>query len=330
MPGRPTIVRPLDTPRLDAAKRGVATQMGQVLNRAGAQCNWQLLAALYAVVGALSGLGRLAYRGAIARLFAQMRTYAGVESWCSRAGGGPPIGAGRRVIPDAGWSSKRAGAGRFGVGDRGIVTAPRTRRGRDSKARIVAAAAGLMYERGVTATSVEDVLKASGAGKSQFYHYFASREELVAEVLRHQLAVVLEEQGRFRLDTWDGIREWLHAMVLAQEARRRFLGCPLGSLAGEVLEQGDLLRRTAADAFVRWEGVLAEGLGALKSQGLLRRDVDLQALAESTIATLQGGYLLSSAKRDIAAMRNAAGAALRLLDSYAAEAPLPTRRERPG
>ena len=176
-----------------------------------------------------------------------------------------------------------------------------------------------MYERGVTATSVEDVLRKSGAGKSQFYHYFPSREELVAEVLRHQLALVLEEQERFRLDTWDGIQEWFETMVSAQQGRRRFLGCPLGSLAGEVLQQGDLLRETAAKAFARWQGALVEGLAGLQAASSLRGDVDLEALAESTIATLQGGYLLSSATREITALRRATDTALRLLQSYAPE-----------
>ena len=174
-----------------------------------------------------------------------------------------------------------------------------------------------MYERGVTATSIEDVLTKSGAGKSQFYHYFSSREALIAEVLRHQLALVLEEQKRFRLDTWDGIREWFEAMVLEQQTRRRFLGCPLGSLAGEVLQQGDLLRETAADAFACWQQALVEGLVALQAAGLLREDVDLREVAESTIATLQGGYLLSSATQEIAPLRRATHAALRLLQSYA-------------
>jgi len=197
------------------------------------------------------------------------------------------------------------------------MTEPKTARGRQAKARIVAAAAGLMYERGVTATSVEDVLTTAGAGKSQFYHYFSSREELVAEVLRHQLSLVLEEQGRFRLDTWEGIDAWLESMVLAQQTRRRFLGCPLGSLAAEVLESGDLLRRTAAGAFDRWEATLAEGLATLRSQGRLRSDADVHALAQATVAILQGGYLLSSIKRDITAMRRAVVVARQHLRSSA-------------
>jgi len=72
---------------------------------------------------------------------------------------------------------------------------PTTRRGKDTKGRIVELAAALMYERGVSATSIEDILAASGTGKSQFYHYFSSKEELIAEVLRHQLQQVLQEQS---------------------------------------------------------------------------------------------------------------------------------------
>jgi len=193
---------------------------------------------------------------------------------------------------------------------------PRTRRGRESKARIVAAAASLMYERGVTTTSVDDVLHASGAGKSQFYHYFSGKEQLVGEVLRHQLELVLEEQSRFRLDTWEGIHAWFDALVKMQQTRRRFLGCPLGSIAGEVIEHGDRLREAAAQAFIRWESALAQGLETMRAQGLLRKRSDPQALAETTIATVQGGYLLSSAKRDIASMRNAVAAARRDLESF--------------
>ena len=45
---RGTIVRPLDTPRLTAAASGVSRKMGGVLNRASAQWEPRLLAALYA------------------------------------------------------------------------------------------------------------------------------------------------------------------------------------------------------------------------------------------------------------------------------------------
>ncbi len=199
---------------------------------------------------------------------------------------------------------------------------PITRRGKLTKGRIVELAAELMYERGVSATSIEDILTASGTGKSQLYHYFSSKEELVAEVLRHQLQQVLQQQSLFHLDTWEGISAWFQAMVDMQQDQRSYRGCPLGSIVSEVVDQGEPLRSQAADAFTRWESALVEGLRTMQARGLLRDDADPYALAESTIAVLQGGYLLSATKRDTRPMRNALAAALGQLKSSA-----PTSKE---
>jgi len=202
------------------------------------------------------------------------------------------------------------------------MSEPITRRGKVTKGRIVELAAALMYQRGVSATSIEDILTASGTGKSQLYHYFSSKEELVAEVLRHQLQQVLQQQSLFHLDTWEGISAWFQAMVDMQQDQRSYRGCPLGSIVSEVVDQGEPLRSQAADAFTRWESALVEGLRTMQARGLLRDDADPYALAESTIAVLQGGYLLCSTKRDIRPMRNALAAALGQLKSSA-----PTSKE---
>jgi TetR/AcrR family transcriptional repressor of nem operon len=193
---------------------------------------------------------------------------------------------------------------------------PTTRRGKDTKGRIVELAAALMYERGLSATSIDDILAASGTGKSQFYHYFSSKEQLVAEVLWHQLDLVLDEQNLFPLDTWEGISAWFQATADMQQNQRGYRGCPLGSIAGQLLDQSDFLRSRAADAFTRWESFLANGLRTMQATGLLRGDADPNALAEATIAVLQGGYLLSATKRDIRPMRNALAMALNQLRSY--------------
>lgn len=198
----------------------------------------------------------------------------------------------------------------------GLMSAPRTPRGRATKERIVGVAAALMYKRGVSAVSLDDVLLASGAGKGQFYHYFSNRQELVAEVMRHQLDQVLREQKLFELDTWEGIHAWLEALVGMQQNQRGFRGCPLGVIASVVVEHGDVLRRSAADAFALWESSVSAGLRLLQANGLLRTDADPDALAETAIALLQGGYLLSSVKRNVRPMRSAVDAAEKHLESF--------------
>src|ERR1051325_6216845 len=54
-----------------------------------------------------------------------------------------------------------------------------TARGAKTRARIVAAAADLMYVKGVGATTLDDVLAASGVSKSQLYHHFDGKDALV-------------------------------------------------------------------------------------------------------------------------------------------------------
>ena len=68
---------------------------------------------------------------------------------------------------------------------------PRTGRGRASRERIVERAAELFAERGVAGTSLDDVLAAAGAGKSQLYHYFSGREELEEAAVGRRCTQVL-------------------------------------------------------------------------------------------------------------------------------------------
>jgi len=165
-----------------------------------------------------------------------------------------------------------------------------------------------MYERGVRATAVEDVLRASSSGKSQFYHYFSSKDELVAAVLEYQLANVLGELGGFRVDTWGGLRAWFEALLAGQE-QRRFQGCPVGSMALELSTYGPELQHRVADALTRWEGVLADAFSSMKARRLLGSSARPALLAETTLANVQGGYLLSTARHDIRPMRSALDAA---------------------
>jgi len=173
-----------------------------------------------------------------------------------------------------------------------------------------------MYDRGVATTSVDDVLAAAGVGKSQFYHYFSTKTELVAAVLQHQLGWVLHELRRFDVATWDGIQDWLTSIVVRQEERGFFGGCPLGSIVAEVADRDERLQTVAAAAFARWEGELAAGLRTLQEAGQLRADADPEALAEEALASIQGGYLLAMTKREARPMRNTLAAAFARLRSY--------------
>ena len=194
---------------------------------------------------------------------------------------------------------------------------PGTERGRETKVRIVEAAARLMHMQGVDATSLDQILAESGTGKGQMYHYFSTKTDLVEAVLHHQLQRVLADQRRFDIANWDGIEHWLDSMLQAHAQHGFRGGCPLESLIAQVVDRDDRLRVVAAQAFSLWVDNLAAGLGTLQNRGELRDDADPQRLAEEAMATIQGGYLLSTMKRDAQTMRYALEATFERLGFHA-------------
>ncbi|AWG69333.1 TetR/AcrR family transcriptional regulator [Mycobacteroides abscessus] len=82
---------------------------------------------------------------------------------------------------------------------------PATAHGRRTRAAIVDAAAQMMYQKGVAATSLDDILAASSTGKSQLYHYFKDRSDLVKAVVERQTELVLAAQPTLsQIDSMEG------------------------------------------------------------------------------------------------------------------------------
>src|SRR6187431_2809407 len=95
--------------------------------------------------------------------------------------------------------------------------APRriTARGAATRARILAAANQLMYERGVAATTLAHVRAASSTSKSQLYQHFADKDALVNEVIAQRGEDVLgpQRQRLQRVDSFRGLELWRDDLV---------------------------------------------------------------------------------------------------------------------
>src|SRR5258707_3618391 len=80
-----------------------------------------------------------------------------------------------------------------------------TPKGEQSRQRIVAAAARLMFDGGVSGTTIEGVRAAAGVSSSQVYHYFKDKKALVVAVIEHQTETIVggQEPMLAALDTLD-------------------------------------------------------------------------------------------------------------------------------
>lgn len=201
-----------------------------------------------------------------------------------------------------------------------MTETPRTANGRATRKRIVAAAAALIRERGVAETSLEDVIDRAGVSKSQLYLYFPGRAALLREVVAHNAELVLfaQEPHLSSLKSWKAVRAWLDALVELQVAAGARGGCPIGSLVGQLAEADKQTRETLADAFDRWEEPLRRGLRSMQEHGKLDRRADPDQLATATLATIQGGLVLTQSRRDPGQLATAVEAAYAHLRTHAA------------
>jgi len=195
---------------------------------------------------------------------------------------------------------------------------PTTERGRRTRQRIVTAAAEVVSERGALGASLDEVGARAAASRSQLYHYFDDKTDLVRAVAQTTNDVVLGAQEDLfaSLGTWVGLVRWADALAAVQEQRGGTGGCPIANLLGQLGERDDGIRAVLADGFDRWEASIRAGLTAMIDSGELRADADPEWLAASTLASLQGGLVLSQARRDPRPLRRALDGALSLIAAY--------------
>ena len=147
------------------------------------------------------------------------------------------------------------------------TTGVRQRKRTETQARIAEAAARLATERGISATTVDDIAAAAGIGRATFFRYFSSKELAIAtglsDVGAHVLADVIS-QTPDDLGPLEAIR-----------AAYALLGQDFDQLRPMFLEQAELSRSSSVlfawtlHLYVDWETAIAEAVAP--------RFVDLQS-----------------------------------------------------
>ncbi len=174
-----------------------------------------------------------------------------------------------------------------------------TRKGEATRERILTAAADLMFENGVSRTTVDDVQKRAGVSPGQLYHYFEDKDRLVRAVINYQSEVTLDSQQPMldQLNSMSALRAWRDRVVDIQREANCEGGCRLGSMASELSKSDDTARSELANGFARWESLIRAGLHDMKTRGALRADADPDRLSVSLLAALEGGILLTVLRR---------------------------------
>lgn len=160
---------------------------------------------------------------------------------------------------------------------------------------ILESAGRLLRSRGIVGARVADVMQGAGLTVGGFYAHFASKDELVSEVL-HRLGAEYRERLFTNIDEkppGDRVTVVLKRYLSAAHRDASDQGCPFPAIVGEVATTAPEQR----DALGEEIGALIERLASLMPQ---RPDQKTRTIAIGLVALMIGGLSLSRALRGTA------------------------------
>jgi TetR/AcrR family transcriptional regulator, transcriptional repressor for nem operon len=204
-------------------------------------------------------------------------------------------------------------------------------KGEKTRQRIIEQAAPLFNQRGLEGCSMQNILEATQLEKGGVYRHFASKEELAGEAFLYSMRQTVKTRTD-GLEHLGGAAEKLRYVIhrFVEEPSPIRGGCPLLNTAVDADDGSTLLRKLVRKAFGDWRKgltvLLEEGIAA----GELRRDVDPAQLADTIIAALEGGLVLSRLDGSREALRRVETSLNQLLELAETRRPDLSRHDRKG
>ena len=178
---------------------------------------------------------------------------------------------------------------------------PATKKGEETRERILETATELIHQRGFKNTGVAEILAASGVPRGSFYFYFESKEELGCVLLaryRERQRAALPEVFPEDAPAIPTILAFFEESVRSQIEGGCKSGCLLGNLAAEITDEHRGLRLELAGVIQDVEHALAGALARGQARGELRADFAAEAAATFVLSVFEGSILLAKARRD--------------------------------
>src|SRR5689334_9357042 len=179
-----------------------------------------------------------------------------------------------------------------------------------TRQRILEAAGRRFKEDGLDGAGVAAVMSDAGLTNGAFYAHFASKEDLVANVLADQLRAQrqsLDAQAPDRA----GLEAFVRAYLSPQHRDQCADGCPSAALLDEIARRPDATRQVFTDALV---GVIDDIASHLDPADVEAARTDALTVFGLMVGTLQLARALTDRNLSDQLLARSAETALKLLD----------------
>ena len=193
------------------------------------------------------------------------------------------------------------------------------RDGTATRERILTSAEQLVIENGYAATSVDQVIAASGSSKGAFFHHFDSKLDLARSLIERYATADIGQldaaSAHARTTSDDPVGQVDAFLGYFEDRADEIMSVQSSCLYVSILAERQLMVAGTSEPILRAVVAWREGLVAMMTEALGDRAaaVDVDALADHVFVTFEGAFLLSRSTGDPGHMRRQLAVLRRLL-----------------
>ena len=179
-------------------------------------------------------------------------------------------------------------------------------KGENTRDKILEVATSLINQKGIGATTIQDIASAMNMKKASLYFHFKDKDEICCAVLEKA-----REDFRGFLETTltgdtagERLDRFLSQAFSKHQATSFTGGCIFGNSALETRDSNTRFATIIRSVFDDWSTTLCTTIETAQTEGRVRDDLPASLLATQVIATIEGAIMLSRLYKDERPMRD--------------------------
>ena len=178
----------------------------------------------------------------------------------------------------------------------------------ETKARIIQRSAPIFNQKGYAASSMVDIMQATGLKKGGIYNHFASKDELALAAFDYAVSLLSQR-------IWSVVKTKRNAISRLDALVSAYLtyiddppivgGCPILNTAIETDDTDSPLRDRALTAINSWRGLIVRIIEKGIKKGEIEPTVEADAIATIIICNIEGAMMMSKLDKNPTHLRRA-------------------------
>jgi TetR/AcrR family transcriptional repressor of nem operon len=174
-----------------------------------------------------------------------------------------------------------------------------TSKGELTKDKIIAEATRLVKQKGFEATSMSDLVKATGLQKGCLYFHFTGKDDLLAAILEKARTdfFQLVDSGLTGKTPGERLGNFFSGVLEYQISTGFSCGCIFGNISLEMSGKDKRVAAFMKDLFDEWTAKIREVVKAAQRSKQVTSELSAAVLARHIIMALEGGIMLSRVEK---------------------------------